>query len=72
MLVLKIASVFPFEKQDLSKLYNLTKNTYFLQAFFARYRALYYVSLTNIRQGVKQETRIRLQVMNNLLKLKFI
>ena len=33
---------------------------------------LYYVSLTNKRQGVKQDTRVQLQVMNNLIKLKFI
>ena len=33
---------------------------------------LYYASLTNIRQGVKQDTRVQLQVMNNLIKLKFI
>ena len=34
--------------------------------------ALYYVSLTNIRLRVKQDTIVLLQVMNNLTKLKFI
>ena len=33
---------------------------------------LYYVSLTNVRLGVKQDTRVQLQVMNNLTKLMFI
>ena len=33
---------------------------------------LYYVSLTNMRQGVKQGKRVQFQVMNNFLKLKFI
>ena len=34
--------------------------------------ALYYVLRTNIRLGVKQDTIVQLQVMNNLTKLKFI
>ena len=33
---------------------------------------LYYTSLTNIRQGEKQDTRVHYQVMNNLIELKFI
>ena len=33
---------------------------------------LYYVSLTNIRLGLKQDARVQIQVMNNLTKLKFI
>ena len=33
---------------------------------------LYYVSLTNMRQGVKQGKRVQLQAMNNLIKFKFI
>ena len=32
---------------------------------------LYYVSLPNIRQGVKQGKRVQLQAMNNLIKFKF-
>ena len=32
---------------------------------------LYYVSLTNMRQGVKQGKRVQLQAMNNLIKFKF-
>ena len=35
-------------------------------------RLLYDVSLSSIRHGVKQETTIQLQVMNNLIKLQFI
>ena len=31
---------------------------------------LYYASWTNIGQGVKQDTRVQLQVMNNLIKIK--
>ena len=31
---------------------------------------LYYVSLTNIRQGVKQDTRVQLQVMYHYVKIK--
>ena len=32
------------------------------------YIMLYCVSLTNKRQGVKQDTRVQLQVMNNFIK----
>ena len=32
---------------------------------------LHYVSLTNIRQGVKKDARVQLQVINNLIKLRF-
>ena len=30
---------------------------------------LHFASLTNIRQGAKQDTRVHLQVTNNLIKL---
>ena len=33
---------------------------------------LYHVSLTNRRHGVKQDTRVRLKVMNNFIKSNFI
>ena len=39
---------------------------------FYSYTMLHYVSLTNIKQGVNQETRVQLQVINNLIKSKFI
>ena len=33
---------------------------------------LYWVSLINIKEKAKQDPRVQLQVMNNLIKLKFI
>ena len=35
------------------------------------YIMLYCVSLTNKRQGVKQDTRVQLQVMDNFIKSNF-